>query len=63
MVPTERGLDQQRQADEIIADIERRLAATIGESTYAQLRQALMKITEASDTAGTGYAIDDPDED
>ncbi|MGP3934681.1 MarR family winged helix-turn-helix transcriptional regulator [Nonomuraea sp. KM88] len=46
VVPTERGLDQQRHADEIIADIERRHAGTIGEPAYAQLRRALKAITE-----------------
>jgi DNA-binding MarR family transcriptional regulator len=45
VVPTERGLDEQRQADEIIAEIERRHAATLGEAAYAQLRGALMEIT------------------
>ncbi|TDC06647.1 MarR family transcriptional regulator [Nonomuraea longispora] len=45
VVPTERGLDQQRQADDIIAAIERRHAATIGEPAYAHLRQALKAIT------------------
>jgi DNA-binding MarR family transcriptional regulator len=49
VVPTERGLDEQRHADEIIADIERRHAATLGESAYAQLRRALMTITDPGD--------------
>ncbi|TDE15125.1 MarR family transcriptional regulator [Jiangella asiatica] len=48
VVPTERGLDEQRQADEIIAEIERRHAATLGEAGYAQLRSALMIITDAA---------------
>ena len=30
----------------IIADIERRHAATLGESAYAQVRRALMTITD-----------------
>lgn len=47
VVPTERGLDQQRQADEIIAAIERRHAEIIGEAAYAQLREALKKITDS----------------
>jgi DNA-binding MarR family transcriptional regulator len=63
VVPTERGLDEQRQADEIIAGIERRHAVTLGESTYAQLRQASMKITEASEAATMAYGIDEPDDD
>ncbi len=60
IVPTERGLDEQRQADEIIADIERRHAATLGESTYAQVRQALMKITEPGEPV-PAYPTDEPD--
>lgn len=63
IVPTERGLDEQKQADKIIATIERRHAKTLGKAKYAQLRQALMKITEAAEPAGLTPAIDDSDVD
>jgi DNA-binding MarR family transcriptional regulator len=46
VVPTERGLDEQRQADSIIADIERRHATTLGTAVYAELRRALTTITD-----------------
>jgi DNA-binding MarR family transcriptional regulator len=59
VVPTERGLDEQRHADEIIAEIERRHAATLGEPTYAQLRHALMKITDPAGMPGADDAAED----
>jgi DNA-binding MarR family transcriptional regulator len=39
--PTERGLDQVRLGDEIIADIEARHAREIGGRTYAEFRDVL----------------------
>ena len=39
--PTERGLDQVRLADQIIADIEARHASEVGAKTYAQFRDVL----------------------
>jgi len=54
VVPTERGLDEQRHADEIIVEIERRFAATLGEEAYAQLRRALMTITDPAAPADPG---------
>lgn len=57
VVPTERGLDEQRQADEILADIERRHAEELGEAAYAQFRRTLMKLTEGAEPP----VIDDED--
>ena len=39
--PTERGLDQLRLGDQIIADIEARHASEVGARTYAQFRDVL----------------------
>jgi DNA-binding MarR family transcriptional regulator len=39
--PTERGLDQVRLGDEIIADIEARHSSEVGARTYAQFRDVL----------------------
>ncbi len=39
--PTERGLDQVRLGDEIVADIEARHAMEIGARTYAEFRDVL----------------------
>jgi DNA-binding MarR family transcriptional regulator len=39
--PTERGLDQVRLGDEIVADIEARHAKEVGARTYAQFRDVL----------------------
>lgn len=44
IVPTERGLEQMRLADEIVADIERRHAETAGRKTYAEFRNVLRGI-------------------
>ena len=41
IVPTERGRDEQRQADLILADIEDRHAARIGADRYAEFRRLL----------------------
>ena len=39
--PTERGLDQVRLGDEIVAEIEARHAGEVGAKTYAQFRDVL----------------------
>jgi DNA-binding MarR family transcriptional regulator len=39
--PTERGLDQVRLGDEIVADIEARHAKEVGAKTYAEFRDVL----------------------
>lgn len=41
VVPTERGLDQMRLGDEIVADIERRHAEVAGRKAYAEFRDVL----------------------
>jgi DNA-binding MarR family transcriptional regulator len=41
IVPTDRGRDEQRQADRILAAIEARHAARIGAADYAELRRLL----------------------
>ena len=41
IVPTERGLDQLRLGDEIVAEIEARHAAAIGGRNYAAFRDVL----------------------
>jgi DNA-binding MarR family transcriptional regulator len=41
IVPTDRGLDEQRQADLILAEIEARHAARIGAERYADFRRLL----------------------
>jgi hypothetical protein len=58
VVPTERGLDEQHHADEIIAEIERRFAATLGEEAYAQLRHALMTITDPAASGALPRPVD-----
>ena len=39
--PTERGLDQVRLGDQIVADIEARHASEVGARTYAEFRDVL----------------------
>jgi DNA-binding MarR family transcriptional regulator len=46
--PTERGLDQVRLEDEIIADIEARHAEQIGARTYAEFRDILRGVVARS---------------
>ncbi|MEV0700454.1 MarR family transcriptional regulator [Saccharopolyspora sp. NPDC050389] len=46
VVPTERGLAQQRAADRIIAAIERRHAEAITEPRYREFKESLRTITE-----------------
>jgi len=41
VVPTERGLDQMRLGDEIVAGIERRHAEAVGRKDYADFRNVL----------------------
>jgi DNA-binding MarR family transcriptional regulator len=41
VVPTERGLEQMRRGDEIVADIEARHAREVGGRTYAEFRDVL----------------------
>ena len=42
--PTERGLDQTRRGDEIVADIEARYARALGGRTYAAFRDVLRQV-------------------
>ncbi|MEV0051859.1 MarR family transcriptional regulator [Saccharopolyspora shandongensis] len=46
VVPTERGLAEQRTADRIIAAIERRHAEAITEPRYREFKESLRAITE-----------------
>ncbi|HEY8473687.1 MAG TPA: MarR family transcriptional regulator [Natronosporangium sp.] len=43
---TDRGREEQRLADEIIADIERRHARRVGKADYATFRRVLRTLTE-----------------
>jgi len=45
IVPTERGLQRMRLGDEIVAEIERRHEAKLGQAAYAKLIRALRTIT------------------
>jgi DNA-binding MarR family transcriptional regulator len=45
IVPTKRGLEQMRQADQIVAEIERRHAQAAGARTYADFRNVLRELT------------------
>lgn len=47
IVPTERGLEQMRLGDEIVADIERRHAEAVGRRTYAEFRNVLREVVVA----------------
>jgi hypothetical protein len=51
VVPTERGLDQLRLGDEIVAQIEARHASEIGGRNYAEFRDALRAVVARSATA------------
>jgi DNA-binding MarR family transcriptional regulator len=46
IVPTERGLEQLRLRDEIVAEIERRHAEAAGPRVYAEFRNVLRGIVE-----------------
>ena len=48
IVPTERGLDQLRRGDEVVAEIEARHAAAIGGRNYAAFRDALRGVVARS---------------
>jgi DNA-binding MarR family transcriptional regulator len=48
VVPTERGLDQLRLGDEIVAQIEARHASEIGGRNYAEFRDALRAVVARS---------------
>ena len=54
VVPTDRGLDVQRQADAIVADIERRHAAALGSAGYADFRRRLLAVTRSRAPAWGG---------
>lgn len=47
IVPTKRGLEQLREADEIVAEIERRHAEVAGRRTYAEFRDVMRRIAVA----------------
>jgi DNA-binding MarR family transcriptional regulator len=46
IVPTGRGREWKRVSDEIVADIERRHAARVGESDYAAFKRVFTMLTE-----------------
>jgi DNA-binding MarR family transcriptional regulator len=48
VVPTERGLEQMRLRDEIVADIERRHAQATGPRVYAEFRNVLRAVGEGA---------------
>jgi DNA-binding MarR family transcriptional regulator len=48
VVLTERGRDEQRLADEIIADIEGRHARSVGAAAYGEFRRVLRALTDAT---------------
>ena len=47
VVPTNRGLDQMRIGDQIVADIERRHAEAAGRKVYAEFRDVLRSMVES----------------
>ena len=49
VVPTDRGLEQMRLGDEIVAQIERRHAAATGPRVYAEFRNVLRSIVDTSE--------------
>jgi DNA-binding MarR family transcriptional regulator len=49
VVPTERGLEQLRLRDEIVAEIERRHAEAAGPRVYAEFRNVLRRMVERGD--------------
>jgi DNA-binding MarR family transcriptional regulator len=46
IVPTERGLDEMRKADAIMAAIEKRHAQALGEQAYAEFKRSFRRIAE-----------------
>jgi DNA-binding MarR family transcriptional regulator len=57
ILPTERGLDQVRLGDEIVADIEARHAEEVGGRTYAEFRDVLRAVV-----ARGGQRVQEPAE-
>jgi DNA-binding MarR family transcriptional regulator len=53
VVPTERGHDEQRQADRILAEIEDRHAARIGAARYADFRRLLRALVDADEDSAS----------
>lgn len=51
IVPTQRGLKAMRLSDEIVRDLERRPAATLGQTAYQQFRQQLRAVVDALATS------------
>jgi DNA-binding MarR family transcriptional regulator len=51
VVPTERGLEQLRLGDEIVAEIEARHASEVGGRNYAEFRDALRAVVARSAAA------------
>jgi len=58
VVPTERGLEQLRLGDEIVADIERRHAESTGGRTYAEFRNVLRSMVESGPPAAARAEAD-----
>ncbi|WBB59656.1 MarR family transcriptional regulator [Streptomyces sp. WMMC500] len=54
IVPTELGLDQMNRSDELLALIERRLAAVVGEQAYADFKHTFQEIATLRQQAGQG---------
>ena len=46
IVPTERGLQRMRVADQIVADIEKRHEATLGRAAYTEFMRALREVAD-----------------
>jgi DNA-binding MarR family transcriptional regulator len=53
VVPTERGLEQMRRGDEIVADIEARHAQATGARNYAEFRDVLRGVVARSRESAT----------
>jgi DNA-binding MarR family transcriptional regulator len=47
VVPTKRGLEQMRLGDEVVAEVERRHAESVGLRTYAEFRNVLRSVVAA----------------
>jgi DNA-binding MarR family transcriptional regulator len=54
VVPTARGRDEQRQADRILAEIERRHAARIGAERYAEFKRLLRALALPDEETALG---------
>ena len=57
--PTERGLEQIRRGDEIVADIEARHARSIGGRSYAEFRDVLRGVVARSREVTTSPEVGD----